>query len=86
VYSHVPVTVKVEGKRVLIQNFLGERSPRVAKIIGDTAVEVSGDEITVSGIDKEAVGQTARNIEQATSIKYRDLRVFQDGCYITERA
>jgi large subunit ribosomal protein L6 len=86
VYSHFPVTVKVEGKRVLIQNFLGERSPRVAKIIGDTAVEVSGDEITVSGIDKEAVGQTARNIEQATSIKYRDLRVFQDGCYITERA
>jgi large subunit ribosomal protein L6 len=85
VYSHFPITVKVEGKRVLIHNFLGERSPRVAKIVGDTTVEVSGDEITVRGINKEDVGQTAFNIEQATSVKYRDLRIFQDGCYITEK-
>ena len=85
VYSHFPITIKVEGKRLMVQNFLGERSPRVAKIVGDTKVEVSGDDITVKGIDKEDVGQTAFNIEQATSIKHRDLRTFQDGCYITER-
>ena len=86
VYSHFPMTVKVEGKRVFIKNFLGERAPRVAKIVGDVNVEVSGDEIVVSGIDKEYVGQTAFNIEQATFVKYRDLRTFQDGCYIVERA
>jgi large subunit ribosomal protein L6 len=85
VYSHFPITVKVEGKRVLIHNFLGERSPRAAKIVGDTSVEVGGEEITVKGVNKEDVGQTAFNIEQATSVKYRDLRTFQDGCYITER-
>lgn len=85
-YSHFPITVKVDGKRVLIQNFLGERSPRVAKIVGDANVEVKGDEITVKGVNKEDVGQTAFNIEQATFIRHRDSRTFQDGCYITERA
>jgi len=85
VYSHFPITIKVDGKRVVIQNFLGERSSRVAKIVGDTKVEVGGEDITVKGIDKEDVGQTAYNIERATSIKHRDLRTFQDGCYITER-
>jgi large subunit ribosomal protein L6 len=85
VYSHFPITVKVDGKHVLIHNFLGERSPRVAKIVGDTKVEVRGEEIIVSGASKEDVGQTALNIEQATAVKYRDLRTFQDGCYITER-
>ncbi|RLG57433.1 MAG: 50S ribosomal protein L6 [Hadesarchaea archaeon] len=85
VYSHFPITVKVDGKRVLIQNFIGERAPRVAKIVGDVSVEVHGDEILVKGINKDDVGQTAFNIEQATQVKYRDLRVFQDGCYITER-
>ncbi len=87
VYSHFPITVKVDGerKRVLIQNFIGERAPRVARIVGDVKVEVRGDEIIVNGINKDDVGQTAFNIEQATQVKYRDLRVFQDGCYITER-
>lgn len=86
VYSHFPITIKVEGKRVLIQNFLGERAPRVAKIVGDVGVEVKGDEIIVQGINRNEVGQTAFNIEQATFIRHRDPRVFQDGCYIVERA
>lgn len=85
VYSHFPITIKIEGKRVLIQNFLGERAPRVAKIVGDVNVEVKGDEIIVQGIDRDEVGQTAFNIEQATFIRHRDPRVFQDGCYIMER-
>ncbi len=86
VYSHFPITIKVEGKRVLIQNFLGERAPRVAKIVGNVGVEVNGDEIIVQGVDKGEVGQTAFNIEQATFIRHRDPRVFQDGCYIVEKA
>lgn len=81
VYSHFPITVKVEGDKVFIHNLLGERSPRVAKIVGETKVTVHGDEISVEGTDKEAVGQTALNLEQSTSIKYRDRRVFQDGIY-----
>jgi large subunit ribosomal protein L6 len=84
VYSHFPITVKVEGKRVIINNFLGERSARFANIVGDVTVEVSGDSILVKGINKDDVGQTSYNIEQATIVKYRDRKTFQDGCYIVE--
>ncbi|MEM5853286.1 MAG: 50S ribosomal protein L6 [Candidatus Aenigmatarchaeota archaeon] len=85
VYSHFPVSVKVEGDKVLIQNFLGERVPRVAKIVGKTQVKVEGQEITVSGINVEEVGQTAANIEQACRIIGYDRRRFMDGIYIVER-
>ncbi|MGC8993322.1 MAG: 50S ribosomal protein L6 [Candidatus Aenigmatarchaeota archaeon] len=85
IYSHFPVTVKVEKDRVIIQNFLGERKPREAKIVGDVKVEVKGQEIFVSGIDIDAVGQTAGNIEQATRIVGKDRRVFQDGIFIVSK-
>ena len=85
VYAHFPITVKVEGKHILIHNFLGERSPRVAEIIGGANVQVKEDEIIVEGIDKEEVGQTAFNLEQATHVKRRDPRTFEDGIYIFER-
>jgi large subunit ribosomal protein L6 len=85
IYSHFPMTIKVEKDRVIIQNFLGERKPREAKIIGNTEVEIKGQEIIVSGIDIDAVGQTAGNIEQATRIVGKDRRVFQDGIFIVSK-
>lgn len=85
VYSHFPITVKVEGDRVTIHNLLGEKVPRVARIMGGAQVEVVGDEIVVRGVDREDVGQTALNIEQATRVRGRDPRIFQDGCYLFER-
>jgi large subunit ribosomal protein L6 len=86
VYAHFPISVKVEAdkKRVLIQNFLGEKTPRVAEIVGNVQVTVKGDEVIVEGVDKYEVGQTAWNIEKATRIKRRDPRVFQDGIYRVE--
>jgi len=86
VYSHFPITVKVQGDKVYIENFLGEKAPRVAEILPGVTVKVMGGEIIVEGIDKEKVGQTAANIEQATRITGRDRRVFQDGIYIVEKA
>ncbi|MBP1911887.1 50S ribosomal protein L6 [Thermococcus stetteri] len=86
VYSHFPMTVKVQGDEVIIENFLGEKNPRRAKILPGVTVKVKGSEIEVEGIDKEAVGQTAANIEQATRITKWDRRVFQDGIYIVEKA
>ncbi|MFA4646111.1 50S ribosomal protein L6 [Pyrococcus kukulkanii] len=86
VYSHFPITVKVQGDEVIIENFLGEKAPRKAKILPGVTVKVKGQEIIVEGIDKEAVGQTAANIEQATRITKWDRRVFQDGIYIVEKA
>ncbi len=85
VYAHFPMTVKSSGDKVIIENFLGERHPREAKILGDTKVQIKGDEVLVSGIDKEAVGQTMANLEQATKIKGRDPRVFQDGIYLVSK-
>jgi len=85
VYAHFPMSVKVAGDKVLIENFLGERHPRTARIVGDTEVQVRGDEVEVTGINKEHVGQTMANLEQATKIKGRDPRVFQDGIYLVSK-
>jgi large subunit ribosomal protein L6 len=81
VFSHFPIKTAVEGDNFVIQNFLGERSSRKAKILEGVKVEVKGDDVTVQGIDKEKVGQTVANIERATKIKKRDVRIFQDGVY-----
>jgi len=85
VYSHFPMNVKVEGDKVVIENFMGEKSKRVAKIVGNVKVQVKGDDVIVEGIDVEQVAQTAANIEQATKIKGYDSRIFMDGIYIYER-
>jgi large subunit ribosomal protein L6 len=81
VFSHFPIKTMVEGNEFIIQNFLGERSPRHAKILDGVNVDAKGENITVTGIDKEKVGQTVANIERATKVKNRDIRVFQDGVY-----
>jgi large subunit ribosomal protein L6 len=84
-YSHFPMQVTVEGAEVVIENFLGEKAPRRTTIHGDTEVVVDDEELTVSGADKEAVGQTAADIEQLTKVSGKDTRVFQDGVYITAK-
>jgi large subunit ribosomal protein L6 len=81
VFSHFPIKTSVEDNRFIIQNFLGERAPRNAEILEGVTVEINGEDITVRGTDKEKVGQTVANIERATKVKYRDVRVFQDGVY-----
>jgi len=86
VYSHFPVKAGVKGPEFVIENFLGEKFPRRTRILGDTKVEVKGDQVVLTGPDLEAVGQTAANIEHATRIRGFDPRIFQDGIYITKKA
>ncbi|MBU0586135.1 50S ribosomal protein L6 [Candidatus Micrarchaeota archaeon] len=81
VYAHFPFSVEVKGNVVNIKNFLGERLNRTARILGNTKVEPKGQEVTISGSDKEAVGQTVANIKNALKINNKDSRVFQDGLY-----
>jgi len=83
---HFPMTVKVEPTRFLINNFLGEKTPRQATILPNVKVDVKGAVITVTSHDRETAGQTSANIEKATKVRNRDRRVFQDGIYITEKA
>jgi large subunit ribosomal protein L6 len=85
VYSHFPMKVVVKGNELVIENFLGEKHPRTAKLFGDVSIQVKGETVTVEGINREEVGQTAANIEYATRVRKRDIRVFQDGIYITSK-
>ena len=81
VFSHFPVKTTVEGNELIVKNFLGEKSPRKIKIPEDIEVKTKGEDITVSGINKERVGQTVADIERLCKIKKWDIRVFQDGIY-----
>jgi large subunit ribosomal protein L6 len=85
VFSHFPISAKVQGKSILIENFTGERRARKVKIIGDVKVKVESEDIVVQGVNLEDVSQTAANIEQATKVKKKDPRVFLDGLYVYER-
>jgi large subunit ribosomal protein L6 len=87
VYAHFPVTVKVneKEKKLTIDNFTGEKTPRVAKIIGNAKVKVVGDEIHVQGNSLSDVSQTAANIQDGTRIPDKDQRVFLDGIYVFEK-
>ncbi len=85
VYSHFPIQLKATSNAVSISNFLGERQSRSARILPGTKVVVQKDEIIITGIDKESVGQTMANIEQATRVKKFDVRVFQDGVYLVDK-
>ena len=81
VYSHFPITVKVEGKKILIENFQGERAPRICIIRGDTTVIAKGDDVIISGPVLTDVSQTAANVQQNSKVKNKDHRVFLDGIY-----
>ena len=85
IFSHFPISVKAREKTVTIENFTGERSPRIARIMGDAEVVPKGDDVIVQGINIEEVSQTAANIQRATKIRRKDPRVFLDGVYTYER-
>jgi large subunit ribosomal protein L6 len=85
VFAHFPIKTSVEGNKFVIQNFLGERSPRKAVILEGVDVKTQGENVTVTGVDKEKVGQTVANIERATRVRNRDIRVFQDGVYLISK-
>jgi large subunit ribosomal protein L6 len=85
VFSHFPISVKLQDKTVVIENFTGERRPRRVKIIGDTKVKIEPEDIIIQGANLEEVSQTAANIEQATRVRRKDPRVFLDGIYVYER-
>ncbi len=85
VQTHFPMSLKVQGDRLVIENFTGERYPRVVELVPGVKVVVKGEEVIVTGIDKEAVGLVAGRIEQATRIKRKDLRKFLDGIYVYQK-
>ncbi len=84
--SHFPMSVTVEGKKLVVKNFLGEKVPRKADVLEHADVKIDGDTIIIISADKEIAGQTAANFEQCTRITNRDRRIFQDGLWITKKS
>ncbi len=81
VFAHFPMSISVTGKDVVIKNIFGEKVPRIARIVGDSKVQIKGQDVTVTGADKYDVGQTMANIRIACKARGQDSRVFQDGIY-----
>jgi len=82
IYAHFPISVKIKEGNIFIENFFGERSPRVVKIIGDCKVSMQEEDLVIQGPNLDDVAQTAANVELATRLKEKDQRVFLDGLYI----
>ncbi len=83
--GHFPMNVSVANNELSIKNFIGEKVPRKLKLDPKITVAVQGEEITIQGIDRELVGQTAGSIEKITRRSSFDRRIFQQGIYITEK-
>ena len=81
-YAHFPINVEVKDKEVHINNFLGEKAPRIVRIKNDVEIKASKDSVIIKGNDIEGVGQTAADIENVCKITLRDRRIFNDGVYI----
>jgi len=86
IFAHFPITVKTKDKEILVENFQGERAPRIARIHGATKVVSKGDEVVITGPVLTEVSQTAAEIQQKTRIKNKDHRVFLDGIYIESKS
>lgn len=84
--GHFPMNCTITNNQVVIKNFLGEKVPRIVKFKKGVTVKIDGVHILIESPDKELAGQTSADIEQATRISGRDLRVFQDGIYLIEKA
>jgi len=91
-YKHFPIQVKMKDNIIEVINFLGEKAPRILELDEKELkeykiqIKIQGDEIVITGIDKEVVGNIAGRLEQLTKISDRDRRKFQDGIFIVEKA
>ncbi len=85
-FTHFPITATVSGRRFVVKNFLGEKTPRELKLPEDVKVKVEGAEVIMESANRESVGQAAASVEQLTKRSNFDRRVFADGIYITVKA
>lgn len=91
VYSHFPIRVTPENKknRLRIENLYGGRKPLYAVILAGVKVKVEDEDVIVTGINKEDVGQTSANIQEITRQRGRrrkSPKTFQDGIYVYARS
>ncbi len=85
-FTHFPVTAAVSGRKFVVKNFLGEKTPRELELPADVKVKVEGADVILESASRESAGQAAASIEQLTKRSNYDTRVFADGIYITVKA
>lgn len=83
---HFPMNIQAKGRELVINNFLGEKKPKIIKMPDGVEFSVDGEIITIKSADKEAAGMAAARIEQATRLTGKDRRIFQDGAFMIEKA
>lgn len=84
--GHFPMNIAVAGNELVIKNFLGESVPRKVVIPGGAQVKVDGKEIIITSSDKELAGQVAAKFETICRENKKDIRIFMDGLWITEKS
>jgi large subunit ribosomal protein L6 len=85
VQSHFPIKVTSTGSEFKVENFIGEKAARIVHVEPGVTVKIDGKNVILSGVDLEVVSRTAQKIEDATKVKKKDHRTFQDGIYIVEK-
>ncbi|MHA1941627.1 MAG: 50S ribosomal protein L6 [Candidatus Hodarchaeales archaeon] len=83
--SHFPATVEVRKNEVLVKNLYGRRDPIRIPYDSSVKIQIKGDMVTLSGINKEIVSQTAARLAESSRLRGRrskDPTVFQDGLYV----
>lgn len=86
-HAHFPINVYVEGQKIEIRNFLGEK--RVRRQLVSPSVKVTQtdpskvkDEIVFEGNDLEVVSREAAVMHQLCLVRRKDIRKFLDGIYV----